>query len=62
MQCGRFKSVSVPVIKNLKTKQIKKIQTWLGRDAITPVYFPDDTDAIIDQVFEENLREKNRGL
>ncbi len=59
-QCNAaaLKALGVPVIKNLKTKQIKKIQTWLGRDAITPVYFPDDTDAIIDQVFEENLREK----
>jgi hypothetical protein len=45
------------VIKNLKVKQIKKIQSWLGNDNTIPLQFPNDTDAIIENIFFEYAKE-----
>jgi uncharacterized protein (TIGR00661 family) len=59
-QCNAaaLKALGVPVIKNLKIKQVKKIQSWLGDENIIPLHFPNDTDIIIDQVFKEHLKQK----
>ena len=61
-QCNAaaLKALGVPVIKNLKIKQIKKIQSWLGNDNIISLQFPDDTDAIIEKVFFEYSKEKQQ--
>ena len=59
-QCNAaaLKALGVPVIKNLKIKQVKKIQTWLGNENNIPLHFPNDTDSILDLVLKEYLKEK----
>lgn len=60
-QCNAaaLKELGVPVIKNLKIKQVKKIQSWLGDDKTITLQFPDDTDAIIEKIFTEHSIEKH---
>lgn len=59
-QCNAaaLKALGVPLLKNLKIKQVKKIQSWIGNDNIIPVHFPNDTDSIIDQIVNEHLKQK----
>ena len=58
-QCNAaaLKLLGVPVIKNLKVKQIKKIQAWIGNDKTIPLQFPNDTDVIIENIFLEYSKE-----
>lgn len=59
-QCNAaaLKALGIPVIKNLKVKQARKIQGWLGDDTIVPLHFPDDTDLIIDQIISDHSKNK----
>jgi uncharacterized protein (TIGR00661 family) len=61
-QCNAaaLKALGVPVLKNLKVKQVKKIQSWLSKDDVVNLHFPNDTEAIIDRVIKEHLKEKKQ--
>jgi uncharacterized protein (TIGR00661 family) len=48
-------AMGVPVIKNLKKKQVPKIESWLNRKVIVKVDFPDITENIIDLIIENHL-------
>ncbi len=60
-QCNAaaLKALGIPVLKNLKLKQIQKIQSWLGNDNLIKVAFPDNTDLIIDHIIEQHAKQKN---
>ena len=48
-------ALGVPVIKNLKKKQVPKIESWLDNKEIVNVDFPDITEHIIDLLIENHL-------
>jgi uncharacterized protein (TIGR00661 family) len=48
-------ALGVPVIKNLKKKQVPKIESWLNSKAVVKVNFPDITENIIDLLIENHL-------
>ncbi len=54
-QCNAaaLKMLGVPVIKNLKHQQIKKIQKWLDSTATFPISFPDETEEVVETIFKE---------
>ncbi len=53
-QCNAaaLKEMGVPVIKSLKKKHIEKVQQWISNDQHIPVHYPDITEMVIDQIFE----------
>jgi len=57
-QCNAaaLKMMSVPVLKNIKSKQYKKLKEWLQSDARVMMDFPDDTIYIIDEILERRGR------
>ena len=59
-QCNAaaLKMMGVPVIKNLKTKQYKRLKEWIESDARVAIDFPDDTIFIIDEILERHARRK----
>jgi uncharacterized protein (TIGR00661 family) len=59
-QCNAaaLRMMGVPVIKNFKTKQYRKIKEWLESDARVAMDFPDDTPEIIDEIIEKHARKK----
>ena len=59
-QCNAaaLKALGVPVLKNLKMKQLKKIQHWLSEENMVSVSFPNETDSIIDAIINKFLKEK----
>jgi uncharacterized protein (TIGR00661 family) len=59
-QCNAaaLKAMGVPVLKNLKLKQLKKIHAWLHDTVVNPIHFPNDTEAILDVVFSECMKDK----
>jgi uncharacterized protein (TIGR00661 family) len=48
-------ALGVPVLKNLKKKQVPKIESWLNSKEIVKVNFPDITENIIDLIIENHL-------
>ncbi len=48
-----LKMLGVPVLRNLKHKQVKKIQEWLDNDATVAISFPDETEEIVETVLEQ---------
>lgn len=56
-QCNAaaLKMMGVPVIKNLKVKQLKKIQNWLQEEQVINVSFPDQTEQVIEQVIHQGI-------
>ncbi|MDA0194920.1 MAG: glycosyl transferase [Bacteroidetes bacterium] len=50
-----LKEMGVPVIKKLSKKNIKNILKWVDADHHIPVYFPNETQFIVDKVLEEQL-------
>lgn len=59
-QCNAvaLKMMSVPVIKNIKQKQYKKLKEWIESDAHVAIDFPDDTIYIVDEILERHARVK----
>ena len=59
-QCNAaaLKTMGVPVLKNLKTKQVKKINSWLQQEQVIPVSFPDETEQILELVIQSALTKK----
>lgn len=55
-QCNAaaLKMLGVPVLKNFKTKQYKKIKAWIESDNMVTMDFPDDTEWIIDEILEKH--------
>ena len=45
--------MGVPVIKNLKDKNLDKVDQWLHQDETVPVTYPDQTAAVLDQLLRE---------
>ncbi|WP_035558022.1 glycosyltransferase family protein [Hymenobacter sp. IS2118] len=50
--------MGVPVIKNLKDKNLDKVDQWLNQDDTVRVDYQDQTAAIIDQLLREQLQRK----
>ncbi|MDA0194915.1 MAG: glycosyl transferase [Bacteroidetes bacterium] len=48
-----LKKMGVPVIKKLRKKNIKNILKWVDTEQYIPVYFPDETQFIVDKVLQE---------
>ncbi len=59
-QCNAvaLKLLGVPVLKNIKPKQYKKIKAWLGSDARTSLDFPDETEWLLAQIIETETARK----
>lgn len=53
-QCNAaaLKVLGVPVLKNLKIKQIEKIRNWLHEDTPVLLSFPDETEDVIELVMQ----------
>ena len=60
-QCNAeaLKDMGVPVIKNLKQKQIHKIKAWLKSTTIIDVNYPDITEEIVDAILLKHGRKIN---
>ncbi|GET21483.1 glycosyltransferase family protein [Prolixibacter denitrificans] len=56
-QCNAaaLRQMGVPVIKNLKEKNLPKIGEWLTNGKPIPVFYPDQTRTIVKQIFEEYI-------
>ncbi len=56
-QCNAaaLKQMDVPVLKKLKLSQLQKIKTWVMKGEIIPVNFPDATESIVNEVFNEAM-------
>ncbi|MCC5944103.1 MAG: glycosyl transferase [Bernardetiaceae bacterium] len=50
-----LQAMNIPVIKNLKKKQQKKVQQWLYKAEAISVDYPDQTHHIIDQILHEHI-------
>jgi uncharacterized protein (TIGR00661 family) len=48
-----LKEFGVPVLKKLKKKHIKRIRTWVTTDKKITVYYPNQTQFIVDHVIEQ---------
>ncbi|MBF9238023.1 glycosyl transferase [Hymenobacter sp. BT683] len=48
--------MGVPVIKNLKDKNLDKVDQWLHQTETVPVDYQDQTGAVIDQLLREQLQ------
>ncbi len=58
-QCNAaaLQSMGVPVIKKLKKKNIEKINNWLDSDYKVEVDYPDITESMIKQIFENHVQD-----
>jgi len=56
-QCNAaaLQEMGVPVIKSLKLKHLDKIMAWVDNSAKTEVYYPDNTEKIVDRLLEETI-------
>ncbi|PIB36167.1 glycosyl transferase [Reichenbachiella sp. 5M10] len=50
-----LKELGVPVLKKLSKKKIKLVQEWVDYGKEVPVYFPEQTQFIIDKVLQEHI-------
>jgi uncharacterized protein (TIGR00661 family) len=59
-QCNAaaLEKMGVPVIKNLKDKNLDKIDQWLHQDETVAVDYADQTADVIDQLLREQLQRK----
>jgi hypothetical protein len=48
-------TLHVPILKSLKEKHLDKIKSWTRDTQSIPVFFPDITEEIINQVIRENI-------
>jgi hypothetical protein len=49
-----LKALGIPVIKNMKKKQINKIEDWIQHGRPLEVHYPDITEDIIDMLIEKH--------
>jgi hypothetical protein len=49
--------MGVPVIKKLKQKNLEKIQNWVDSDYKVEVDYPDITDYMVKQIFENHVQD-----
>lgn len=64
-QCNAvaLRMMGVPVLKNIKPKQYKKLKEWLESDAKVVIDFPDDSAYIIDEILNNHTTiKKDLGL
>lgn len=54
-----LKEMGVPVMKSLKRKHIPKLTRWLNNKEIVIVDYPDDTQKIVDAIFENHAGKKH---
>ena len=47
--------MGVPVVRGLKDKHLDRLDDWLHRGQPVPVYYPDRTGAVLDQLLAEQL-------
>lgn len=59
-QCNAaaLKLLGIPVIKNLKQKQHKKIQDWIESSPKILLDFPDETEWVLEQIISQELAKK----
>jgi uncharacterized protein (TIGR00661 family) len=59
-QCNAaaLKMMSVPVVKNMKSKQYKKLKDWIESDAKVIIDLPDETIYIIDEILQKHGSQK----
>jgi UDP:flavonoid glycosyltransferase YjiC (YdhE family) len=57
-QCNAeaLKNLGVPVIKNLKKKQVQKIIDWVSNGKVIPVNYPDMTEKILTDIIERESK------
>ena len=58
LNAAALEELGVPVIKNLKSKNDVAIEAWLNSKQTIAVDYPDNTQAIIDQLLEVHLPKK----
>lgn len=63
-QCNAaaLKLLGVPVLKNLKTKQLQVIKKWMEDDFQVALSFPDETEYILDEILENSVAETSKKL
>jgi uncharacterized protein (TIGR00661 family) len=56
-QCNAaaLQEMGVPVIKSLKLKHLDKIKAWVDSNTKIEVYYPDNTEKIVDRLLEETM-------
>jgi len=56
-QCNAaaLKKMGVPALKSLKLKHVSKIISWINEGEIIEVYYPDNTEEIINKILTENI-------
>jgi len=59
-QCNAtaLKMMGVPVMKNIKPKQYKKVKEWIASENRTAVDFPDETEYILDTIIAAHYEQK----
>jgi predicted glycosyltransferase len=52
-QCNAaaLKLLGIPVLKNIKPKQYKKLKSWMESDGKLLIDFPDETDWVLNEIF-----------
>lgn len=62
--CNAFqlKKMGVRVIKNLKKKQLKKIQEWTSNDQVIEVNYPDNAAEIVESIVQDFLLDQDNYL
>ena len=52
-------AMGIPVLKNLKSKQIAKIEAWIDKGSIPSVVYPDVTECIVNMILEKHVPDGN---
>ncbi len=60
-QCNAvaLKLLGLPVLKNLKLKQYKKIKEWMEGEATVSLDFPDETEWVLNEIIAQEADHKN---
>jgi phage-related protein len=53
-----LKSMGIPVLKTLNAVKIEKIQDWVNSDFRVEITYPDQTERIINKIFEMFIEEE----
>lgn len=59
-QCNAaaLRLLGIPVLKNIKVKQYKKLQSWLESETSLAMDFPDETEWILQQILSQEMERK----
>lgn len=57
-QCNAaaLKMMGVPVMKNIKPKQYKRVKEWIESESSTAIDFPDETEFILDEIISRHYQ------